>query len=144
MSEPEVTTVGQIMSVDVTTIGAEHSLQEAIKVMISKGIRHLPVMKDGKIVAVISDRDLRMMVTDLVDNQSRVNYLKSTPVLKHASRPVSTTTPDAAITDAARMFVEQRIGCLPVLDDDDRLVGIITQTDLLKWVASLADMGPDD
>jgi len=130
--------VDEIMTRDVITVSADESMHDTIRVMVSKGIRHLPVLKHGTLVAVISDRDLRVMVTDIVDDQARMDYLRRTPVMDHATHPVNTTTADTPITDAAKTFVEQRIGCLPVVDANDHLVGIITQTDLLKWMASMA------
>lgn len=132
-------TVADLMTSQVIGVPATSSLQQAARIMVSRGIRHLPVLDGEKAVAVLSDRDIRLMVTDLVDPQERRAYMESTLVTKHASSPVISARPDTSVRDAARVFVESRIGCLPVVDEQERLVGIVTQTDLLKWIARMTD-----
>jgi acetoin utilization protein AcuB len=124
--------VADLMNPNVISMGPDATLQQAIEMMVKRGIRHLPIVDAGKVVGVISDRNVRLMVTDMVDVAERKRYLETTPVMNHASSPVSTTKTSTAVTEVARKFLEDRIGCLPVVDENDRLVGIITQTDLLK------------
>ena len=138
-ADMDALTVGDLMTTEVISVEELSTIQEALRTMISKGIRHLPVCKDGRAIAVLSDRDLRLMVTDLVEPTQRRRYFETTGVLEHASSPVVTTTPGTSVAEAARVFVESRIGCLPVVDPDDMLIGIVTQTDLLKWIGRLAD-----
>ena len=130
-------TVGDLMTPEVVVLDEATTLQDAVRTMVSRGIRHLPVVRGKKPVAVLSDRDVRMKVSDLVDPQERRKYMEKTSVAAHASKPVTTATADMPVRDAAKIFVESRIGCLPIVDDQDRLVGIVTQTDLLKWLAQL-------
>ena len=131
--------VSDLMSQEVLSISRTTTLQDAIRIMVQKGIRHLPVVEDGIAVAVLSDRDVRMKVTDLFDPEERRRYLETTPVTQHASHPVTTATPDMLVAEAAKIFVESRIGCLPVVDGDGKMIGIVTQTDLLKWLAQAVD-----
>jgi CBS domain-containing protein len=131
-------TVADLMSREVVAVDETATLQEAARLMVSKGIRHLPVRQGTRAVAVLSDRDLRLMVTDLVDPAERRAYMESTLAVKHASSPVISTTPETPVRDVARIFVESRIGCMPVLDADDNLLGIVTQTDLLKWIVDMS------
>lgn len=137
--DADALTVGELMSTEVVSVEELSTIQEALRTMVAKGIRHLPVCKDGRAMAVLSDRDLRLMVTEMVDPEQRRRYFETTGVMQHASSPVVTTTPDTSVAEVARVFVESRIGCLPVVDEDDKLVGIVTQTDLLKWIGQLAD-----
>jgi len=130
-------TIGDLMTREVVVLEETTTLQEAVRTMVSKAIRHLPVVKDKKPVAVLSDRDVRMKVSDLVDPEERRKYMEKTTVMAHASRPVTTATVDMPVREAAQIFVESRIGCLPVVDDQERLIGIVTQTDLLKWLAQM-------
>ena len=132
-------TVGDLMTTEVVVLEETTTLQEAVRTMVSREIRHLPVVRDGTPVAVLSDRDVRMKVSDLVDPQERRKYMEKTSVMAHASRPVTTATVDMPVREAAQIFVESRIGCLPVVDDQEMLIGIVTQTDLLKWLARLTD-----
>jgi CBS domain-containing protein len=132
-------TIGDLMTTEVVVLEETTTLQEAIRTMVSKEIRHLPVVRDDVPVAVLSDRDVRMKVSDLVDPEERRKYMEKTTVMTHASRPVTTAAVDMPVREAAQIFVESRIGCLPVVDDQERLIGIVTQTDLLKWLARLTD-----
>ena len=132
-------TVGELMSTEVICVEELSTIQDALRMMIAKSIRHLPVCKDGRAIAVLSDRDLRLMITDMLDPKQRRRYFETTGVMQHASSPVITTRPQTSVVEVARMFVESRIGCLPVVDADDKLVGIVTQTDLLKWIGRMAD-----
>lgn len=130
-------TVGDLMTRDVVVLDESTTLQDAVRTMVSKGIRHLPVVRNDVPVAVLSDRDVRMKVSDLVDPDERRKYMEKTTVMAHASKPVTTATVDMAVREAAQIFVESRIGCLPVVNDQERLIGIVTQTDLLKWLAQM-------
>lgn len=131
-------TVSDLMNPRVVSVTPTTSLFETIRVMVENGIRHLPVMEDGRVVAVVSDRDIRVQISGATEPGDRHRYLTSTSVMARASRPVTTIAPDAPVAEAARVFVESRIGCLPVVDASGRVVGIVTQTDLLKWLADLA------
>ena len=134
--EQTLRTVRELMSAEVVTIGPDATLQQTIATRVSKGIRHLPIIEEGRLAAIVSDRNIRVMIAGAVDTNERRRYLRTTSVMVHASHPVTTIGPDATAAEAARLFVEQRIGCLPVVDDDGALVGIVTQTDLLTWLTS--------
>lgn len=138
MGQGVVRRVADLMTREVVGVGPDTSIHETIRIMVERGIRHLPVMKDGKVLAVVSDRDIRVQISGETDHGVRLRYLQETSVMTRASRPVTTIGPDASPQEAAAMFVDGRIGCLPVVDADERVVGIITQTDLLKWLAGLA------
>ncbi len=129
--------VGDLMTTQVVMLDETTTLHEAVHTMVSKEVRHLPVVKDKKPIAVLSDRDVRMKVSDLVDPEERRKYMERTTVMAHASKPVTTAYADMPVQEAAQIFVESRIGCLPVIDEAGRLIGIVTQTDLLKWLAHM-------
>lgn len=132
-------TAADLMTREVVTVDADMSLQDAVRTMVTRRIRHLPVVREAEVVAILSDRDVRMMVTDLVDPAERLRYMVSTPVTAHASSPVITAAPATPATELAQVLVESRIGCLPVVDPGGKLAGIVTQTDLLNWIARLTE-----
>ena len=118
--------VRDIMTSPVVSIPPDISLQEAYRTMQEKGIRHLPVVEEDKLVGIITDRDLRLATSALVPTPfapgGKVSAVMCrTPVTADAMDPVE---------DAARTMREQKIGCLPVMDDG-KLIGIITGLDLL-------------
>lgn len=127
--------VAELMTHEVITLTTNATLLDAIRTMVSNGIRHIPIVDGDRVVAVISDRNVRLMVTEHVDAEERRRYLHETSVMDHASKPVTTVGLETTAPEAAAVFIGSRIGCLPVVDEDGRMVGILTQTDMLKWIA---------
>jgi len=132
-------TVSDLMSGDVIAIPPTATLHEAIAIMVRRSVRHLPVVENGDVVGLLSDRNIRVIMIGDDDYSRRREFLANTTAGERASHPVATVAPDAPVQQAARIFVESRIGCLPVVDREGSLVGILTQTDLLKWFARLTD-----
>ncbi len=99
----------------------------ALQTMLWAGVRHLPVVHDGGVVGVITERDLlRQRAT--AGNRAALQ----SPVAEAMTTPVETTPPEAPVDDVAARMATLKIGCLPVVDDGV-LVGIVTTTDLLAW-----------
>ncbi len=118
--------VKDIMRSPAVAIAPETKLEDAYRTMREKGIRHLPVLDSGRLVGVITDRDLRLATSSLAPSPfpqgSRVDEVMSrTPLTADRLDPVE---------DAARTMRERKIGCLPVVANGT-LVGIITGLDLL-------------
>ena len=95
------------------------------RVMHTYGIRHLPVVMKGRVVGMLSDRDVR-------------SALPGRQVGDVMSAPPQTASPDDTIEAAARLMLSRHISALPVVDFDGRLVGMITTTDCL--LASLTPL----
>lgn len=127
--------VQDVMQAPVVTTPAGVRLADAYETMLDHGIRHLPVMDEGTVVGVITDRDLRHATSDL----------HPSPIQAHAPvREVMTADPITAgpldpVEEAARLLRAKRIGCLPVLEGND-LVGIVTVTDLLDAITRLTGL----
>jgi acetoin utilization protein AcuB len=118
--------VRDIMRSPAVSISGDTTLQDAYAEMRQKGIRHLPVLEEDRLVGVITDRDLRLATSALAPSpfppDSRVSKVMTrTPLTADQMDPVE---------DAARTMRERKIGCLPVLEDG-RLIGILTGLDLL-------------
>ena len=133
--------VADLMTRDVVTIHPEGMAQRAIDVMAERGIRHLVVVDSDEVVGVLSQRDvLRHMArrfTAATDPlRTRVNHFMSSPV--------ATTTPDSPISLADFIMSERDIGCLPVLDGNNRLVGIVARSDVFQHVATSTGGGADE
>jgi acetoin utilization protein AcuB len=124
----------------VLTIGADASVREATTVMRERGVRHLPVLDaGGKLVGIVTDRDLRQIVLDVAIGRfaEDVDGLKDLRVREVMTWGVVTVTPATHLREAARVMREQRIGSLPVVDDEARVVGILTERDLVDALQSL-------
>jgi CBS domain-containing protein len=127
------------MNRNLLTISESSSCHEAIGRMHRARVRHLPVLSDdGTLVGVVTDRDLRHYlfrphVREDIGATSIEVLLKAVTVDEIMSAPVLTVDAADEVTDAARMMLEDKVGSLPVTEGG-RLVGIITETDLLREI----------
>jgi len=130
--------VKDVMSRDVQVVKRNDQLSVADTLMKQARIRHLPVLdEDGLVCAVVSQRDLfRGALLRALGYGSRAEeaMLRQVPVKEAMSGEIHTIGPDAVVADAARIMVERKIGCLPVVEGE-KLVGIVTETDFVKLVA---------
>ncbi len=133
-------TVRDIMTTEVTTLGRNDSLQLAKDIMTLGRVRHFPVVDDdGKVVGVVSQRDLYKASLGSVmkyGEKAQRAFLAGIAVKEVMSDPPITIPPHATVQEAARLMMEKKIGCLPVLEGP-KLVGIVTETDMLKLVAEM-------
>jgi acetoin utilization protein AcuB len=126
--------VGERMKHPVITVSPEMPIIEALNFMRKEKIRRAPVVKDGKMVGIISEKDLLNASPSAATSLSvwEVNYLLSKITIKEVmKKDVVTVKEDTPIEEAARIMADNKIGALPVLRDG-HIVGIITETDLFK------------
>lgn len=134
----ERTRVRDVMSSPPITVTPDTSLPAATALMREKRIRHLPVVENGRLVGIVSRGDLReASITAGINADSyELHFMLSRlTVGKLMTRKVFTVTPDAPIVHAAELMTEHKIAGLPVVDETDALVGIITESDLLRLLA---------
>jgi len=133
--------VGDHMSAPVVTVKPDLPFQEALKMMREKHFRRLPVVdKKDKLIGIVSERDLLYASPSPASTLSvwEVNYLLSKiKVERLMSTSVITTTPQTTIENAAHLMVTHKIGGLPVVDDDNKPVGIITETDIFTTLVEM-------
>ncbi len=122
------------ITTEIITISPEASVKEAFGLMKSMGIRHLPVVKEGMLKGIVTDRDLRRpKISDVfktwhelyrIDDDIQVEDVMITPVI--------TLGQDATIQEAAKLMAQNRIGAIPIVDPKKKLVGIIVESDILR------------
>jgi acetoin utilization protein AcuB len=126
--------VGERMSRPVISVSPDSPINDVLAMFKKEHIRRAPVIKDGKLVGIVSERDLLNASPSPVTTLSvwELNYLISKVKIKNVmSRKVITVNRDTPIEEAARIMADKKIGGLPVVDGD-RVVGMITETDLFK------------
>lgn len=131
--------VRDIMETKLVTISASERLSMVEDIMRLGRVRHMPVVQAGKLVGVVSERDLlRASLSVLSEHRDaeRRMFLHVVEISRVMSAPPIVITPDATIREAALLMADRKIGCLPVVDGD-RLIGMITETDVLRWVAGV-------
>ncbi len=123
---------------DPVTIGPKAPVAEAEALLDAHRIRHLPVMDGGRLVGLITDRDIRLasMPRPRKEPYQRDALLGLIRVEQVMTPDPATASPDMSIAEAARRMLEHRYGGLPVVEEG-RVVGIITQGDLLKALIDL-------
>lgn len=124
--------VKEMMHSPVAVVAPGTSLEEACALFRAKGFRHLPVVDGGRLVGILTDRDLRFATSSL-DHRP---HQGGDPVSQAMTAPVLTADPLDPVEDAARIMRQNKIGCLPVVDGGE-LVGILTGMDLLDALISL-------
>ncbi len=131
--------VGERMSHPVIFASPDVPINEALNLMRNDRIRRLPVIKDGRLVGIVTDKDLLNASPSPVTSLSiwEMNYLLSKVTVKDVmTEDVLTVSEDTPIEVAARMMADNKIGGLPVMRDD-KVVGILTETDLFKILLEL-------
>ncbi len=132
--------VGERMTRNPVTINEEASIDEGLHLMRERKVRRLPVLDAaGRMVGIISDKDLLHAAPSPATSLSvyELHYLLSKLTIKRVmSSPVITVSPGTPVEEAARIMADNKIGGLPVLEND-QLVGIITETDIFKVLLEL-------
>ncbi len=133
--------VDDIMTRDVVTVGLDDSVKWVRAIFDERRFHHLIVTEGGKVVGVLSDRDLLKHISpfigkmgerpqDIISLEKRVHQVMS--------RALISVKPGTDVCDAAALLVHNRVGCLPVIDDAGRCAGIVSLRDLLRALASIA------
>ena len=127
--------VKDLMISDVTTLRRNEQLTLADDVMNLGRVRHLPVLDDDgeTLIGIVTQRDLfRGALAQAIGygDRARRRLLDTLTVKDVMSTDLLTTTPDTPLIDAARLLMERKIGCLPVVSNE-RLVGILTESDFV-------------
>ncbi len=133
--------VKERMRRDPVTVKKDDSFRYALKLIRKEGIRHLPVLDGRKLVGIVTDRDLRQAAPSPATTLQvhELNYLlEQLTVEAIMTKQVITVAPEAGLLEAARLLLGHRIGCLPVVEQEE-LVGIITQSDLLRALVDLQE-----
>lgn len=124
-------TARDVMTRNPRTVTPDASVWDALAIMRQDEVRHLPVVREGRLVGVLSNRDYRRILERARPDGSvrgvfdiRVSEIMSGNGLVTAER-------ERPVRDLARLIVERKVGCIPIVDRGGRLVGIVTQKDVL-------------
>lgn len=118
-------TVQEAMTSSPTAITPDTTVQEAARLMKSEDVGALPIVEEGRLTGVITDRDLAIRGV-------AQGLATETPVRELASKDVVTIDPEQSLEEAARLMAEHQVRRLPVVEEDGRLVGMLAQADVAK------------
>lgn len=133
---PDKPTVEQVMTPDPVTVSPTDPIRTAVERMRTRGCRRVPVTEDGKLVGIVSNIDLRRATNSPLVLRERWYddfILDHIPVRACMTPNPVTVSPQTLVLDAAKAMRDRKIGGLPVVQEG-KLVGIITETDLLNFL----------
>ncbi len=132
--------VASAMQPEFVSVKSRDQLDFVDDIMQLGRIRHMPVVDDGELVGVVSQRDLLAAALSRAldfDPTQRRTFLRSVLVGEVMTPKPITIGPDATLLEAARTLLAHKIGCLPVVDEAGRPVGILTESDLVRGAYGL-------
>ena len=139
MKTDKAETVRKIMMGSPVTLTPDDTLDLANNVISLGRIRHIPVVENGKLVGLLSERDLIGAAANRIfglNQKSKSALLKTESVKSIMKKRLVTVTPDTPIKDAARLMADKKIGCVPVISEG-ALVGLVTTTNVLRYLESI-------
>lgn len=132
--------IGDIMTVNVYSLSQQATMADAHDMMNEKSVRHIPIVQDGLFQGVITQKAILAKVMFLLDKYG-VNALKrrekSISVSELVDQDVVTANKNMPLVQAAEFFLTNRHGCLPVVDDEGQLLGIVTSSDFVRLSLTL-------
>lgn len=138
-AEVQVKGIRDIMTRDVVCIDMDYTLGKAIEMCSQKRIRHVPVLdEEGRLAGIVTDRDLRLFLSPRIgtiseNNADRESLMRR--VHQMMIRQVICVKESASLAEAAELMLAHRVGCLPVVDDERHVVGLVTTTDMIRYIA---------
>ncbi len=120
------------MSKPAVTIASDADYKAALKLMQENALHHLPVVDaEGNLVGMAAERDLLLAASHYLHSAVEIGDIMH--------RGVVTVPPEMPVSEAASLMIDKRIGGLPVVDEGEGLIGIITETDIFKALVKSLD-----
>ncbi len=123
--------VAEFMTKDLVTVRETDDLALAESLLKLGGVRHLPVVRERKLVGILTQRDV------LRSGQFGTPAARELPVSAVMTREPTSVRPATGLAQVARLMLERKFGCLPVCEEDGTLVGIVTEADFVRFAADV-------
>jgi CBS domain-containing protein len=127
-------TVADLMTPDPVVLDVNDDLNLADEIFHLGRLRHLPVVKDGRLVGLVSQRDFVHALVKRGEHKGRTALAGEV-----MTADVVTVQPSTSLRKALRVMIRNKFGCLPVVDDSHKLVGIMTESDAARFAAKLVE-----
>ncbi len=143
LSRQSVMQVREIMTNPVHTIRLDDSIRVAKNLFDRKHFHHVVVLERKRVVGVVSDRDILKVISPFVGNMMERSQDRGTlnkRIHQIMTRDLMTIGPDETVAQAAQKMLRERVSCLPVVDENLSLLGIVTIRDFVVWAARVSDV----
>lgn len=129
----QVLRVEDVMTANPATLGPGDTIAAAEEIMNEEGFRQIPVVNKKELVGIITDRDIRSFLSGRLFGvpEDREVAMNTKIAAVMTTKPVF-VAPDDDLADAVELLIEGKIGGIPVVDEDEGLVGIVTYVDVLR------------
>lgn len=124
--------VVDVMTKNPLIMTANETVGVADRLMVENHIRQLPVVDGSALLGIITDRDIRSFMANSLLDESTRNKALQTPVQEIMTTEPLTLAPDDDLRDAVELLIEEKIGGVPVVDEAEGVVGIVTYVDILR------------
>ncbi len=133
-------TVSEVMTPDPITLNPNDTIGQAEEILFTSNIRQLPVVIGSELVGIISDRDLRSFLSGRLFSspEDRAEALNTRIDAVMSTAPM-TVGPDDDLREAIEIMIDEKIGGIPVIEEEKGLVGIITYVDVLRCFSEHLD-----
>lgn len=133
-------TVADVMTADPITLGPEDTIGQAEEIMFTNKVRQLPVVRGTELVGILTDRDIRSFLSGRLYGtlEERETALNTQVEAVMSTEPI-TVGADDDLRDAVELLIEEKIGGIPVVEEEKGLVGIVTYVDVLRRFLSILE-----
>jgi acetoin utilization protein AcuB len=131
------------MTPEPVTLTEDDRVKTAVQHLLRAGIRHVPILRGDELVGIVTDRDLRRALPSIEAGASPEKYqafMEETALRDIMRSDPVTCSPDTDLVDAVKIFVERKVGAIPVVEDE-RLVAILTQIDVMRAFLEVLENG---
>ncbi len=124
-----------VMSKDPLTVSPSDTVGQAEELMYENHYRQLPVVESKQLIGIVTDRDIRSFLaqSSLLKPAERARALKANVTDIMTAKPL-TMSPEDDLREAVELLIEEKIGGIPVVDESEGLVGIVTYVDVLRFL----------
>ena len=133
--------VRDIMTPNPYSVSVTSSVRQLLRALTEADVRHLPIVDEGALVGIVSDRDLRALgslVGDALERPASARETLAQPASSVMTTDVITVHPESDVAEAIDLMIEHRVGALPVVEaDSTKLVGIVSYVDALRAARDL-------
>jgi CBS domain-containing protein len=129
--------IREILREEIHAVSPEDRVVHARRILLDNDIARIPVVEEGTVVGIIADREIAISLANIKKSFSKGHQhhrLRELLVRDVMQIPAVTASVDVTVKEAAEKMIEHGVGCLPILDGEQKLIGIVTRTDLVKML----------